>query len=142
MLALDLDDIQFRLRQKGENRMQCQENTVETGIIPESEESRTSKLAILSAAFGILGPFSAGAMWIASVNNFVIRSHLVMTILSCGVISLLGLLLATKSFEKIRNSEGHLTGREYAIVGNFTSAAWLLLISVGLLLPVIHSVNS
>jgi hypothetical protein len=122
--------------------MQCLENTVETDAAPESVQPRSSGFAFFSAILGILGPFSAGVMWIASVNNFVIRANLIMTFFACGLTSLLGLLLAIISFEQIRGSEGSLKGREYAVIGTCTSAAWLLMVCIGLLLPVIHSVNS
>lgn len=121
--------------------MENEENIIE---IEDSSQSkpRTSKLAITSAVFGMLAPFSSGTMWIASVNNFVIRSHFIMTLFSCGVASILGLLLGTKSLDQIKNSEGQLIGKEYAIIGTTTSVIWLFLIFVGLFLPVIYSVNS
>jgi len=125
----------------GKNQMENEENIIETKDSSQSKP-RTSKLAIISAAFGILGPFSSGTMWIASVNDFVIRGHFIMTLFSCGVASILGLVLGTKSFDQIKNSEGRLIGKEYAIIGTTTSAIWLFLIFVGIFLPVIYSVNS
>jgi len=122
--------------------MENEENIIQADVVSQSREPRVSSLAIASAVFGILGPFSSGAMWIASINDFVIRSHFMMAVFSCGVASILGLLLGTKALLQIKSSEGRLTGREYAIVGTATSAIWLFLIFVGLFLPVIHSVNS
>ncbi len=51
----------------------------------ESQEPRISKLAVTSMAFGILGTFSSGAMWILSFDSlFAIRSPLIMALFSCG----------------------------------------------------------
>lgn len=122
--------------------MQNEEVITETEVDLQSQMPRISKLAITSVVFGISGPFSSGVTWIASVNNFVIGSHFVMVIFSCGVASILGLLLGVRSLEQIRNSEDKLIGREYAIVGTVTSAVWLFLVFVGLFLPTIHSINS
>jgi len=122
--------------------MQNEENIIQTDALIQSTEPRVSRLAVTSAVFGMLGPFSSGVMWIASINDFVIRRHFIMTLFSCGLASLAGLLLGTKSLEQVDSSEGQLTGREYAIVGIAASAVWLFLIFVGLFLPVIHSVNS
>ena len=109
----------------------------------ESQERRISKLAVASVVFAILGPFSSGAMWILSFNSFfAIRNSLVMVLFSCGAAWILGLLLGQKSLEQIRNSEGQLVGREYAIVGIVLSIAWMLLILMTYLLPALHSVNS
>ena len=122
--------------------MENEENIMETDAVIQSREPRVSRLAVTSAVFGMLGPFSSGVMWIASINDFVIRRHFVMTLFSCGVASIAGLVLGTKSLEQVDSSEGQLIGREYAIVGIAASAVWLFLIFVGLFLPVIHSVNS
>jgi hypothetical protein len=122
--------------------MEKEENIIEVDSCSESWEPRISRLAIASAVFGILGPFCSGAAWIASVNNFVVKSNFIMTLLSCGVASIVGLLLGTRSLEQIKSSEGRLLGREYAIVGTATSGVWLFLIFIGLFLPVIYSVNS
>ena len=122
--------------------MEDEQNIIAINDISETQKTQTSKLAVTSAIFGMLGPFSSGIMWIASVNNFIIKGHFIMTLLSCGVASILALLLGEKSLDQIKNSAGQLIGREYAIVGTVTAAVWLLLISIGLFLPVIYSVNS
>ena len=109
----------------------------------ERQERRISKLAVTSMVFGILGPFSSGAMWILSFNSlFAIRSHVIMALFSCGFAWILGLVLGQKSLEQIENSQGQLAGREYAIVGIVLSTTWMLIIFVGLLLPALYSVNS
>jgi hypothetical protein len=122
------------------NRME-EENIAETDISVQSEP-KTSRLAIASMVFGILGPLSGGAMWIASVNNFVIRTNFVVALFSCGVPSMLGLILGMKSLEQIDNSEGQLLGREYAIAGVAISVVWIVLVLLGLLLPALFSINS
>lgn len=104
---------------------------------------KTSKLAIVSIVFGILGPFSAGTMWLASCSNFLkIGSPLIISFFSCGVAWIIGLASGIKSLEQINSSEGQLHGEECAIVGIVTSTVWMLLILVGFLLPTIYSVNS
>lgn len=109
----------------------------------ESEEPRISKLAVASMVFGILGPFSSGAMWVLSFNSlFAVRSPVITALFSCGFAWILGLLLGQRSLEQIRNSAGQLVGREYAIVGIILSTTWMLLIFVSLLLPALYSVNS
>lgn len=117
-------------------------------IINESEtalqsRSETSKMAIVSVIFGILGPFSAGIMWLTSQSQFLDIGHfLIMSFFSYGIAWTLGIASGVKSLEQIANSEGQLHGKEYAIVGIVTSAAWLFLILVHFLLPAIFSVNS
>jgi len=117
-------------------------------IINESDatlqiKSETSKLAIVSVVFGILGPLSAGVMWLISRSQFLnIGSPLIVLFFSYGIAWILGLASGVKSLEQIANSEGQLHGKEYAIVGIVTSAFWLFLIGVCFFLPTIFSVNS
>lgn len=109
----------------------------------ESQEPKISALAVASIVFAILGPFSSGAMWILSFNNFfTVPSPLVMALFSCGVAWILGLVLGGKSLKQINNCEGQLVGREYAIVGILLSIVWMLLIFVCFLLPALFSLNS
>lgn len=104
---------------------------------------KTSKLAIISMVFGILGPFSAGAMWIVSYSNFLnVGSPLIIFPFSCGIAWILGLALGVKSLEQINDSEGQLHGKEYALVGIITSTVWMIVILICLLLPAIYSINS
>jgi hypothetical protein len=104
---------------------------------------KTSKLAVISLAFGILGPLSAGVVWVASFNDFLtIANPVIIAIFSCAPAWILGLLIGTKSLEQIENSGGQLIGREYATVGVATSAVWMGVILVCLLLPAIFCVNS
>jgi uncharacterized membrane protein len=117
-------------------------------IINESDatlqsKSETSKLAIVSVAFGILGPLSAGVMWLISRSQFLnIGSPLIVSFFSYGIAWILGLASGVKSLEQIKNSEGQLHGKEYAIVGIVTSSVWMFLILVCFFLPTIFSVNS
>jgi uncharacterized membrane protein len=117
-------------------------------IISESDaalqsKSETSKLAIVSVVFGILGPLTTGVMWLTSRNQFLnTGSPLIVPFFSYGIAWILGLASGVKSLEQIENSEGQLHGKEYAIVGIVTSAVWLFLILVCFFLPTIFSVNS
>ena len=114
----------------------------ELDVILQSK-SETSKLAIVSVAFGILGPLSAGVMWLTSRSQFLnIGSPLIVPFFSYGIAWILGLASGVKSLEQIENSKGQLHGKEYAIVGIVTSAVWLFLILVCFFLPTIFSVNS
>jgi uncharacterized membrane protein len=117
-------------------------------IINESDatlqlKSETSKLAIVSVVFGVLGPLSAGVMWLTSRSQFLnIGSSLIVPFFSYSIAWILGLASGVKSLEQIKNSEGQLYGKEYAIVGVVTSAVWMFLILVCFFLPTIFSVNS
>ena len=115
----------------------------EIDINSQSTKPMISKLAIVSAVFGILGPFFTGAMWIVMCNNFLtLGSPLVIAPFSCGLAWILGIILGLKALKQIESSQGQLVGREYAIVGIFTSALWMLLIFMVLFLPMIYCVNS
>jgi ABC-type antimicrobial peptide transport system permease subunit len=54
---------------------------------------------------------------------------------SCSAAWILGLILGMKSLEQIKNSEQHLVGRAYAVVGVSISALWMALLVVRFLLP-------
>jgi len=104
---------------------------------------KTSKMALASAVFGILGPLSAGAMWVVSFNKFLnLGNPLIIGLFSCGLAWILGLVFGIKSLEQINNSEGQLFGKEYAMAGIVVSAVWMVLILAGLLLPALFYVNS
>jgi len=108
-----------------------------------TEKPKTSKLAVISLVFGMLGPCSGGAAWIASFNNFsTVENPLLIALFSCGLAWILGLALGTKSLKIIEDSEGQLLGREYAIAGIVISAVWMVLILAVLLLPALFYVNS
>lgn len=108
-----------------------------------SQEAKLCKLAVASLVFGILGPLSAGAMWVVSFSNFITIGHpLVIGVFSCGLTWILGLVLGIKSLEQIENSQRQLLGREYAIGGIVTSVVWMILLLAGLLLPALFYVNS
>jgi len=115
----------------------------ETDIDLRIQKVKISKLAVTSMVFGILGPLSAGALWIVSFSDFLtIGSPRIITFFSCSLAWILGLVLGVKSLEQIENSEGRLLGKEYAMVGILVSAVWMALILVGLLMPAFFSVNS
>lgn len=104
---------------------------------------RTSVLAVASLVFGVLGPFSAGAMWIVSFNDFInVENRIIVGIFSCGAAWILGLVLGVMSLEQIEGSEEHLAGKEYATAGIVVSAAWMIVIVTGLLMPPLFCVNS
>jgi hypothetical protein len=106
-------------------------------------EPRTSMLAVVSLVFGVLGPFLAGAMWIVSFNDFIaVENKVIVGILSCGAAWILGLIFGVTSLEQIDGADGRLVGREYATAGIVVSAAWMILIVTGLLMPALFCVNS
>jgi hypothetical protein len=111
----------------------------------QSQKPRISRLAITSLAFGVLGPFCFGAMWIVSLLSFhdlVVASPYIMTPFACGVAWILGIVLGMKSLEQIEKSEGQLVGKWYAMAGIFISGVWMVLILAGFLLPALYYVNS
>ncbi len=115
----------------------------ETGIDSQPQEVKVSKLAVASMVFAILGPFSAGALWVVSLSDFLsVGDPTVITLFSCSLAWILGLVLGIKSLEQIESSQGQLLGREYALVGIIVSAIWMILILAALLLPASFSVNS
>jgi hypothetical protein len=108
-----------------------------------STEPRISALAVSSLCFGMLGPFFAGAMWVLSFNDFIaIEDTVIVAVFSCGIAWVLGLILGGKSIEQIDASEGRLLGKEYAVAGAVASAAWMILIVVGVLMPALFCINS
>ena len=115
----------------------------ETGIDSQSQEAKVSKLAVASMVFAILGPFSTGALWIVSLSEFLsVGDPTVITLFSCSLAWILGLVLGIKSLEQIESSQGQLLGKEYALVGIIVSAIWMILILAAFLLPASFSVNS
>ena len=106
-------------------------------------EPRTSMLAVASLVFGVLGPFSAGTMWIISFNDFItVANRVTVGIFCCGAAWILGLIFGVKSLEQINSGEGRLLGKEYATAGIVVSASWMILIVAGLLMPALFCVNS
>ena len=117
----------------------------EIGIDSQIQKERVSKLAVASMVFGILGPFSAGALWIVSLGCFLTVGKLgtnIITFFSCSLAWLFGLVLGVKALQQIENSQGQLTGREYALVGISISAVWMILLLVALPMPAIFTINS
>jgi len=123
--------------------MQDKEDITKTIIESIAQKQNINKLAIASLILGISGPFSAGIMWVGTLNNFLTISQSSLWLpFSYGFTSVLGLIFGIKSLKKIEAGEGHLAGNEYAIVGIIASAAWMFIILIGLFLPVIFSINS
>jgi len=115
----------------------------ETDLNLQDQKAKTSKLAVLSMVFGILGPFSSGTLWIVSSSDFLsIGAHHLIILFSCSLAWILGLALGVKSLQQIENSQGQLTGREYAIVGISASAVWMVFVLTGFLMPAFFYVNS
>ena len=115
---------------------------IETDAVIQSKP-KISKMAVFSVVFGILGPLSAGTVFLISSSNFMnIEYPFIMSPLSYSVAWILGLAFGVKSLERIEKSEGQLLGKEYAIIGIVTSVVWMFLIFVCFLLPTIFSVNS
>jgi hypothetical protein len=128
------------------NLMENEESIDINGLYPADalrHEQKVCRLAVCSLVFGMLGPLSAGAMWIVSFSDFLtVRSPFIVGLFSCSVAWILGLILGIKSLERIERSEGQLLGREYAVGGIVISAVWMVLILAGLLLPALFYVNS
>lgn len=122
--------------------MLSEEIIIETDAVEQSEP-KTSKIAIISAVFGILGPLSAGTFLLVSLSNFMnITFPFVMAPLSYSVAWIPGIAFGAKSLVQINDSEGKLLGKEYAIIGIVTSSVWMFLIFICFLLPSIFTVNS
>ena len=123
------------------------ETVSETDTNLQSQKSKTSRLAITSMVFAILGPFLFGPMFILmfyglSFYDLIIQGPYITTFLSCILAWILGLVLGIKSLGQIDNSQGQLVGRAYAIAGIAISLAWILSILGGLFFPVLYYVNS
>ena len=113
----------------------------------QSQKLKTSRLAITSMVFAILGPFLFAPMLILlfyglSFYDLITQSPYIMTLFSCILAWILGLVLGIKSLGQIDNSQGLLVGRAYAIAGIAISLAWILSILGGLFSPALYYVNS
>jgi hypothetical protein len=128
------------------NLMENEEGIDINGLYPADalrHEPKVCRLAVGSLVFGALGPLSAGAMWIASLSDFLtVPRPFIVGLFSCSVAWILGFILGIKSLERIEHSEGQLRGSEYAVGGIGISAVWMVLILAGLLLPALFYVNS
>ncbi len=127
--------------------MENEEVISETGSNSQSQKLKTSRLAITSMVFAILGPFLFGPMLILlfyglSFYDLITQSPYIMTLFSCILAWILGLVLGMKSLGQIDNSQGQLVGRAYAIAGIAISLAWILSILGGLFFPALYYVNS
>jgi len=127
--------------------MEKEENASEICIDALSQKREISRLAIMSMVFGILGPFCFGPILILSFYglsfyDLIMVSPAVTTFFCCGPAWILGLVLGIKSLRQIESSEGRLAGKGYALAGIAISAAWMVFILAGLLLPPLFCVNS
>ena len=125
--------------------MEDEQNIIGIDTIAESKKAKTSKLAITSMVFGMLGPFCFVIMWIVSVLSFhdlIASSRYTIAAFSYGVAWVLGLVFGMKSLEQIGNSEEQLVGRKYAIIGISISVLWMVLMVARFLLPGLYYVNS
>ncbi len=103
-----------------------------------NQKPKTSKMAVASMVLAILAPccfFAARIVSFFSSHDIINVGRYIMTAFSCSVAWILGLVLGMMSFEKIRNSEKHLIGTAYAVVGISISAIWFILLVVRFLLP-------
>ena len=127
--------------------MENEEVISETDSNSQSQKLKTSRLAITSMVFAILGPFLFAPMLILlfyglSFYDLITQSPYIMTLFSCILAWILGLVLGIKSLGQIDNSQGLLVGRAYAIAGIAISLAWILSILGGLFFPALYYVNS
>ena len=127
--------------------MENEEVISETDGNSQSQKLKTSRLAITSMVFAILGPFLFAPMLILllyglSFYDLITQSPYIMTLFSCILAWILGLILGIKSLGQIDNSQGQLVGRAYAIAGIAISLAWILSILGGLFFPALYYVNS
>lgn len=110
-----------------------------------NQKVKTSRLAVTSMLLGFLAPCCFFAVWIVSFfssHGIITVGRYIMTAFSCSVAWILGLVLGMISLEQIRNSEQHLIGKAYAVVGISISALWIALLVVCFLLPALFYVNS
>ena len=110
-----------------------------------NQKVKTSRLAVTSMLLGFLAPCCFFAVWIVSFfssHDIITVGRYIMTAFSCSVAWILGLVLGMISLEQIRNSEQHLIGKAYAVVGISISALWIALLVVCFLLPALFYVNS
>lgn len=122
-------------------------NNVFSDII--NQETKTSKLAVMSMIFGILAPLYFIAVCIVtllssylSVNGLITVGRYIMIAFSYSAAWILGLALGLVSLEKIRNSQQYLVGKAYAFVGISISTLWMILLIARFLLPALFYVNS
>jgi len=126
--------------------MEKEEVISEAGSNSQSQKLKASRLAITSMVFAILGPFLFAPMLILlfyglSFYDLITQSPYIMTLFSCILAWILGLILGIKSLGQIDNSQGLLVGRAYAIAGIAISLAWILSILGGLFFPALYYVN-
>jgi hypothetical protein len=110
-----------------------------------NQKARISKLSVTSMVLGILAPCCFFAVWIVSFfssHGIITVGRYIITAFSCSIAWILTLILGMKSFEQIWNSEQHLIGRAYAVVGISISALWMALLAVRFLLPALLYVVS
>ena len=110
-----------------------------------NQKAKTSRLSVNSMVLGILAPCCFFAVWIVSFfssHGIITVGRYIMTAFSCSVARIMALILGMKSLEQIPNSEQHLIGRTYAVVGISISTLWMALLVVRFLLPALFYVVS
>jgi hypothetical protein len=119
----------------------------ETYVGFQNQKGKISRLAVLSALFGIVGSFSFGPMLILlfyglSFYRVIAQSPFITAIFSCGIAWILAIVLGIKSLEKIDHSKQQLVGKKYAMMGILISVAWMVFVLVAFLWPAFYYVNS
>jgi hypothetical protein len=110
-----------------------------------NQKVKISRMAVTSMLLGFLAPCCFFAVWIVSFfssHGIITVGRYIMTAFSCSVAWILGLVLGMISLEQIPNSERHLIGNAYAVVGISISAIWIALLVVRFLLPALFYVVS
>jgi hypothetical protein len=110
-----------------------------------NQKPKTSKMAVASMVLGILAPCCFFAVWVVSFfssHGIINVGRYIITAFSCSAAWILGLVLGLMSLEQIRNSEKHLIGTAYAVVGISISAVWFALLVIRFLLPALFYVVS
>jgi TctA family transporter len=118
--------------------METEQNISDISCDILNQKVKTSKMAVTSMVFGILAPCCFFTAWVVSFfssHGIITVGRYIMTAFSWSVAWILGLVLGMISLEQIRNSEQHLIGRAYALVGISISALWIALLVVRILLP-------
>jgi ABC-type antimicrobial peptide transport system permease subunit len=98
-----------------------------------NQKAKSSKMAVTSMLLGFLAPCCFFAVWIVSFfssHGIINVGRYILTAFSCSLAWILGLVLGMISLKQIRNSEQHLIGRAYAVVGVSISAIWIALLVV------------
>jgi hypothetical protein len=104
----------------------------ETDTNAQTQKPKTSKLAVTSLVFGLLGPIVYFALTTEWFYELSLKEPLgvlgTISGLLCFFAGLMGILCAIASSGQIKNSQGHLVGRWYANMGFVISLLWTLFV--------------